>query len=48
MVKLHVNFDSGSSIEVEALNVEELAEVVNRTIKKFFAKSNITDVKEDF
>lgn len=48
MVKLHVKFGPDSSIEVEAMNVDELAVVVNRTIKKFFARTDLSDVKEDF
>jgi len=36
MPKLHVSFGSNSFIDVEANNTSDLAEIVDRSIKKFF------------
>ena len=49
MVDFKVQFGDSDIIEVkDAANVDVVTELVNKTIKKFFASSNIIDVKEDF
>jgi hypothetical protein len=45
-ISLKVYFGSNHAIEVTADNIDELAEVVNRTTKKFF--STIGDLHKDF
>lgn len=43
MVSLKVNFGSENSIEVDAMNEDELARIVNRATKKFFPHTKWTD-----
>ncbi len=47
MVSLKVTFGPDHSIEVDALNPVELAEIVNRATKKFFPNSKWTE-NEDY
>ena len=49
MVRLKVQLSEHSILEVEALNENELANVVNRALKKFYKGTKyVEDVKEPF
>gem|GEM_PF-3993100 len=49
MVHLKVQLSEHTVLEVDALNEDELANVVNRTLNKFFKGTKyVVDVKEPF
>jgi hypothetical protein len=48
MVSLKVQFGQNLVLEVEALNEDELANVVNRAINKFYKRTVLNEVKEPF
>ena len=45
-VKVKVTFASDRTIEAEAMNTDELGEIIDRTIKKFFPDT--TWANQDF